>query len=339
MHLWCLHALDQDCRAVSFSELQGNQIWPLFSFQKHPSLKRRLLCFASYFNFSFLCFGDMDTVAFACLRMSVWESQKQVPWAFLDWQSQNHRSRIWHLLSVWSRPPCHLLMIHFTLTSLGAKSVLCLRVSRWTTSASFLPVYSSMFSLFDWFDGSICKRKSNGLCFCMRNSFSVLVPLCLRLGLSLSETQLPGTKVMRRSALWNKESLAASRHDALQVGDWPDQCCEERPCEAWPARHGACCVCACLVCCCLLFFYVIQSSTLLGKSLCFFNFACQARLSSFLSCASPCAIPSDSPTWLSSQLSWLCKTAGPQQDRCMQASGDSIALKNLCSASENWGCC
>ena len=27
------------------------------------------------------------------------------------------------------------------------------------------------------------------------------------------------------------------------------------------------------------------------------------------------------------------------QDRCMQASGDSIALKNLCSASENWGCC
>ena len=47
----------------------------------------------------------------------------------------------------------------------------------------------------------------------------MLVPLCLRLGLSLSETQLPGTKVMRRSALWNKESLAASRHDALQVGD------------------------------------------------------------------------------------------------------------------------
>lgn len=215
MHLWCLHALDQDCKAVSFSELQGNQIWPLFSFQKHPSLKRRLLCFASYFNFSFLCFGDMDTVAFACLRMSVWESQKQVPWAFLDWQSQNHRSRIWHLLSVWSRPPCHLLMIHFALTSLGAKSVLCLRVSRWTTSASFLPVYSSMFSLFDWFDGSICKRKSNGLCFCMRNSFSVLVPLCLRLGLSLSETQLPGTKVMRRSALWHKESLAASRHMML----------------------------------------------------------------------------------------------------------------------------
>ena len=60
-----------NCRATRFDHC--------FHFRSIQALKRRLLCFASYFNFSFLCFGDMETVAFACLRMSVWESQKQVP--------------------------------------------------------------------------------------------------------------------------------------------------------------------------------------------------------------------------------------------------------------------